>query len=180
MERKKKKLLIVIDMQNDFIDGALANPAAQTIVDPISEKIKSWEGDVWFTRDTHDCDYINTQEGKFLPVPHCIAFTEGWHIHKKLIASVKPLSIRIIDKHSFGEKNWKGYMDIYGNDRYDEIYLCGTCTDICVVSNALILKATFPEIPIKCYANLCAGVTPEKHAAALEVMRSCQVEVLDE
>ena len=172
-----KKLLIVVDMQNDFIDGSLANPGAQAIVAPMAELIKKWDGDIIFTMDSHTDDYLETMEGKYLPIKHCIMGREGWRVNQTLVDA----SLGLIDEHgidyilkpTFGYKDWNLAMP------YDEIYICGTCTDICVVSNALILKAKYPEIPIKVYGNLCAGVTKEKHEAALEVMRSCQVEVIN-
>ena len=172
------KLLIIIDMQNDFIDGSLANPDAQAIVEPMARLIESWSGDIIFTMDTHDEDYLETMEGKHLPVKHCIIGTEGWRVNQALYdASLNfPIeqSVDYILKPTFGYKDWD-----FETTTYDEIYLCGTCTDICVVSNALVLKAKYPEIPIRVYGNLCAGVTKEKHEAALEVMKSCQVEVMD-
>lgn len=171
-----RKLLIVVDMQNDFIDGALANEEAQKIVTPMAKLIKEWEGDIVFTRDTHGKDYMDTQEGKYLPIPHCTYLTDGWMVNDRLVdvASENKKCYLFVDKNTFGMLEWGEKID-----EYDEIYMCGTCTDICVVSNALILKATFPETPIKIYGNLCAGVTKEKHEAALEVMRSCQCEVID-
>lgn len=174
--------LIVVDMQNDFIDGALANPAAQAIVKPLAEYIKDFEGEIIFTRDTHFSDYLNTQEGRNLPVPHCVMDTEGWEVNKELAdAAFKGRNYAndpwagCVDKHSFGDiSELEEVMDTHTN----RIYICGTCTDICVISVALNLKALFPEKPIVCLSQFCAGLTPEKHAAALEVMRSCQIEVI--
>jgi nicotinamidase-related amidase len=172
------KTLIVVDMQNDFIDGSLANPAAAAIVEPMAEYIKNFEGDVIFTRDTHYANYFSTQEGKNLPIIHCLWRTDGWEIHSSLIKASENREVfyECVDKESFGDiQMLTDCMDAYT----EEIYLCGTCTDICVISVALNLKARFPEIKMYCLANLCAGLTPEKHAAALEVMKSCQIEVIE-
>lgn len=180
------KTLIVVDMQNDFIDGSLANPAAAAIVKPMAEYIKNFDeyGDIIFTMDTHYHDYLNTQEGKNLPIEHCLYGTEGWEINEKLFEAIKERYSEdykkvgnwfAVTKDSFGDiSELEDKLDA----NTDEIYLCGTCTDICVISVALNLKARFPEIKMYCIADLCAGLTPEKHAAALEVMRSCQIEVI--
>lgn len=165
-----KKTLIVIDMQKDFIDGALGTKEALAIVDKVKEKITKYQeqGDeIIFTRDTHQADYLNTSEGKHLPVKHCIEGTEGWEIWKGLEVS----GAIYINKPTFGYLNWKDY-------HLEEVELVGLCTDICVVSNALILKALYPEIKICVDASCCAGVTPESHEAALTTMRMCQVEVI--
>lgn len=177
-----RKLLIVVDMQNDFIDGALANEDAQYIIYPIVRLIREWDGDIVFTRDTHGKEYMDTQEGKYLPIPHCSYLTDGWMVNDRLVdaaAENKKCYYSFVDKPTFGMLGWDKFLTDETTEPYDEIYMCGTCTDICVVSNALILKATFPETPIKVYGNLCAGVTKEKHEAALEVMRSCQCEVVN-
>ena len=176
----KVKTLVVVDMQNDFISGSLANPAAATIVKPMAEYIKNFDGDILFTQDTHFNNYLNTQEGRNLPIPHCIENTVGWKINKTLLDAADSderlgADWEIATKQSFGDiYELKDLLNYYTK----EIYLCGTCTDICVISVALNLKAEFPEIKIYCIADLCAGLTPEKHAAALEVMRSCQIEVI--
>ncbi len=167
-----KKTLIVVDMQNDFIDGSLGTQEAQAIVGKVKDKIKSYQenhGEIIFTRDTHTKDYLNTNEGKHLPVEHCIAGTEGWRIADGLeIADAV-----YIDKPSFGYMDWKHY-------NLEEVEIVGLCTDICVVSNALIIKATYPEINVTVDASCCAGVTPETHKAALETMKMCQVNVIGE
>ena len=167
-----KKTLIVVDMQNDFIDGSLGTQEAQAIVGKVNDKIKSYQenhGEIIFTRDTHTKDYLNTNEGKHLPVEHCIAGTEGWRIADGLeIADAV-----YIDKPSFGYMDWKHY-------NLEEVEIVGLCTDICVVSNALIIKATYPEINVTVDASCCAGVTPETHKAALETMKMCQVNVIGE
>lgn len=167
-----KKTLIVVDMQNDFIDGSLGTKEAQAIVGKVKDKIKRYQenrGEIIFTRDTHTKDYLNTNEGKHLPVEHCIAGTEGWRIADGLeIADAV-----YIDKPSFGYMDWKHY-DL------EEVEIVGLCTDICVVSNALIIKATYPEINVTVDASCCAGVTPQTHKAALDTMKMCQVNVIGE
>ena len=171
------KTLICVDMQNDFIDGSLANPAAAAIVPDMAEYIKNFDGQIIFTRDTHYPNYMETQEGRNLPVMHCQYGSEGWEIQDDLFEAVRGRYIEwsVVDKNSFGDTyELEDEIDAYS----DEIYLCGTCTDICVISVALNLKARFPEIKMYCIADLCAGLTPEKHAAALEVMKSCQIEVI--
>ena len=163
------KTLIVIDMQNDFIDGSLGTAEAVAIVDKVKAKIEAAAaaGDqIIFTRDTHQENYMETNEGKHLPVVHCIEGTPGWEIRDGLYVE----GADIINKPSFGYTGWSDYD-------FEEIELVGLCTDICVASNALILKALFPEIRISVDASCCAGVTPEKHEAALETMRSCQIKV---
>ena len=191
-----KKLLIVIDMQNDFIDGSLGTPEALAIVEKVKAKIRSYPPeDVIATMDTHETDYLSTQEGKFLPVEHCIRETHGWEIREDIMELLD--EAEIYEKPTFAcedlAQDLRGYaMDMKARaDRLNEIAenpeetvgeqieleLVGLCTDICVVSNALLLKALMPEVKISVDASCCAGVTPEKHAAALETMRSCQVVV---
>lgn len=166
-----KKVLIVIDMQKDFVDGSLANQAAQEIVTPIAEYIRAFDGKVIATRDTHETEYLTTAEGKRLPVEHCIKGTDGWKIMDEIAAALQERNAVILDKPTFGYLGW-GMLG-----EYDEAVLIGTCTDICVVSNALILKAMFPDLNVKVVGNLCAGTTKENHSAALQVMRCCQVDV---
>lgn len=164
-----KKTLIVVDMQNDFIDGSLGTKEAQAIVENVKRKIEAYKEageEIIFTRDTHKDNYLETNEGKNLPVVHCIEGTKGWEIAEGLEV---PDAI-YIDKPSFGYMNWKDY-------NLEEVELVGLCTDICVVSNALIIKATYPEIKVSVDAGCCAGVTPESHEAALMTMKMCQVEV---
>ena len=165
-----QNILIVVDMQNDFIDGALGTKEAAAIVPKVEEKIRNFDGKVFFTRDTHETYYLETQEGKKLPVIHCIKGTDGWQI----IPELEVEGCEYIDKPTFGWLNWGGLGE------HDEIELVGVCTDICVVSNALILKAMYPEAVISVDAGCCAGVTPEKHEAALETMKSCQIDVWGE
>lgn len=166
------KTLIVIDMQNDFIDGSLGTKEAQAIVPNVKKKIEEYKasGDqIIFTRDTHQKDYLNTNEGNHLPVDHCIEGTYGWQIADGLEVE----NCMYVNKPSFGWIHWVIHD-------FEEIELVGLCTDICVVSNALILKATFPEINITVDASCCAGVTPESHRAALTTMKMCQINVIGE
>ena len=171
-----KKLLIVVDMQNDFIDGALKNPAAQRIVQPMCEFIDSWNGDICFTEDTHDEDYLDTPEGLKLPIPHCIKGTYGQEVNNDLIirAMKNKNETFFVTKHTFGYDRWDTF---HLDEKYDEIVMCGTCTDICVISNALILKALYPNIKITIMKDLCAGLTEENHKSAISVMESCQCEI---
>lgn len=177
------KYLIVIDMQNDFIDGSLANPAAQVIVDKIAEYVANFDGEIIFTRDTHFSDYLETKEGKNLPVVHCVAATKGWQINSKienavLSMSSRKYSVRYVDKPTFGYvKALKKVID--GAIGYPtSIEVVGTCTDICVISNVLGLKEEYPEVEIIVHENMCAGLTEELHQAAINVMKSCQIKVV--
>ncbi len=166
-----KNTLLVIDMQNDFIDGALGTKEAQAIVPYVREKIQACAAAGWeilYTRDTHTEDYLQTPEGKKLPVPHCIKGTKGWEIAEGLYVE----GCECIDKPGFGWTGWE-------QREFDHITLLGLCTDICVVSNALLLKAHFPHAEISVDAQGCAGVTPESHAAALTTMRMCQIDILN-
>lgn len=168
-----KRTLIVVDMQNDFIDGALGTKEAQAIVPNVKKKIEEYKArgdEIIFTRDTHNREYLNTNEGKHLPVEHCIKHTYGWEISDKLDTS----GCIHENKLNFGTTLWKTKY------KFEEIELVGLCTDICVVSNALILKAQFPEIDITVDASCCAGVTPESHKAALTTMKMCQINVVGE
>lgn len=172
-----KKILIVVDMQNDFIDGALGTKEATAIVPAVIGKIKSYpQENVYATRDTHPSDYMETQEGRYLPVPHCIKGTDGWGIRKEIADLILP--DHIIDKPTFGSVKLAEEMKHLEENDPIEIELIGLCTDICVVSNALLLKAYLPEVKISVDPKCCAGVTPEKHEAALETMRSCQIQGL--
>lgn len=202
-----KKILIVVDMQNDFIDGSLGTPEAQKIVGNVIGKIensdknsnrtnKDWDV-VFATVDTHDrMTYNRTLEGKLLPVSHCIINTDGWKINDDVLGMINYFDevtnynavIKIIEKPTFGSyslideinsqiKKWFNRNEIYSTD---DVYfeICGLCTDICVISNALMIRAAFPNSEITCDSSCCAGVTPEKHEAALDVMRSCQINVI--
>lgn len=171
-----RKIIIVIDMQNDFIDGSLGTKEAEAIVPAVIEKIKEYpKQDVYATRDTHLKDYLNTQEGKNLPVEHCIKGTKGWEIRADIAELI--LKNHIFDKPTFGSVQLAEAVKKMNEEEPLEIELIGLCTDICVVSNALLLKAFMPEVRISVDPSCCAGVTPEKHEAALETMRSCQIQV---
>lgn len=168
------KLLIVIDMQNDFIDGALGTKEAVAIVPKVAEKIAKWRsegGEVVFTRDTHQKEYLQTQEGKNLPVVHCVEGTDGWKISDKLEVGAS----RVFNKPSFGSMELAEY--VAGLASLEEIELVGLCTGICVISNAFILKAKLPEVPISVDSSCCACVTPESHVTALNAMKLCQIKV---
>ena len=167
-----RKTLIVIDMQKDFIDGSLGTKEAVSIVDKVKEKIKQYKENgeqIIYTRDTHSENYLETREGKYLPVVHCVKGSEGWLIPEELRVE----GCEVIDKPSFGYTGWEKY-------NFEEIEIIGLCTDICVVSNALILKALYPEIKITVDASCCAGVTQESHKAALLTMKMCQIEIRGE
>lgn len=173
-----EKYLLVIDMQNDFVDGALGTPEAQAIVDGVAARACDFDGAVVFTRDTHGENYLDTQEGQNLPVPHCIAGTPGWELTPAIAAIAAQLDAPVFDKPTFGSADLAEWLVARAAEApVDSIELCGLCTDICVVSNALLIKAFLPEVPITVNANLCAGVTPASHQAALATMRSCQVQV---
>ena len=170
-----KKLLIVVDMQNDFIIGSLGSPQAEAILPKVKAKVEQYRqdgGEILFTRDTHHDNYLTTQEGKFLPVKHCIEDTDGHRIANEL----NTIGCVTIDKPTFGSLELAEWVAL---DGYDEIELCGLCTDICVVSNALILKARLPETKVSVDADCCAGVTEESHRAALLTMKMCQVDVIN-
>lgn len=165
------KHLIIIDMQNDFCTGALANPDAIAIIPKIKKYLDAYTGsevNIIYTRDTHEDNYLDTLEGKYLPVKHCIRYTEGWQIVPELAPTD---AVTIIDKGYFGFNGWGMYIK-----PGDEVTMVGTCTDICVVSNALAIKALGADVTV--VADCCAGLTKEKHEAALEVMRSCQCNVI--
>ena len=179
------KVLVVIDMQKDFISGPLGTPEAQVAALRVASKVREYankeDSIILYTRDTHYNNYLDTQEGEKLPVPHCLYGTEGWEIVPEVY--VDNGATEVVDKNTFG------FYDIHGavyrailkrseNFQIDHIEICGVCTDICVVSNAILLKTNYPEVPITVNSACCAGVTPEKHEAALEVMRSCQIDVI--
>lgn len=173
-----KPLLIVIDMQNDFISQALGTPEAQEIVQKVSEKIRSWEGPVFYTRDTHGKNYPDTAEGKKLPVSHCIKGENGWELDPQIAACVKPED-KIFDKPTFGSIELAAAVsDMVQADKISSVTLVGLCTDICVISNALLLKAYLPELPIAVDSSCCAGVTPESHENALKAMTMCQIDII--
>ena len=169
------KALICVDMQNDFIDGALGTKEAEAIVPFVKEKLRKArqeDTEVIFTRDTHFEDYLTTQEGKKLPVEHCIKNTEGWEISREL----EVLDSVIFDKITFGSVELPEYLKKIKD--LEEVELIGLCTDICVISNAMLIKVVFPEITVRVDSSCCAGVTPESHENALNAMKMCQIEVL--
>ncbi len=184
------KALIIVDMQNDFIDGALGTPEAQAIVENVVNKMRFHENTdtvVIFTKDTHFENYLETSEGEKLPIEHCIKGTPGWSITKEIHDEFKKgkymtysgydvVNGRIL-KSTFGSFT---LLETLADLELDEIELCGVCTDICVISNAIMIKNFFPDVKVTVDASCCAGVTPEKHAAALEVMKSCQIDVIGE
>ncbi len=173
-----RELLVVIDMQNDFIDGALGTEEAQAIVHFVADEIRKYPaGDVFATRDTHGPDYKNTQEGRRLPVPHCIRGTAGWQLCPEIAEALG--EAEVIDKPGFGSLLLAEKIRAIAKEEPVGLTLLGLCTDICVVSNALLLKAYLPETPIRVLASCCAGVAPESHRAALETMRMCQIEVIN-
>lgn len=169
------KVLIVVDMQNDFIDGALGTKEAVAIVPNVKKKISEFDGEVFFTRDTHHENYMETQEGKKLPVEHCIEGTDGWEISGELKNLIKN---EPINKPTFGSSEL-GQMLVELNEKenIDSIELIGLCTDICVISNAMLIKAFLPEVPIIVDSSCCAGVSVESHLRALETMKVCQIDV---
>ena len=178
----QNKALVIIDMQNDFIDGALANKDTQAIIPKMVKYINNFDGNlIVFTKDTHyDSTYLDSQEGKKLPIKHCIYGTIGWDVDMTLYNAAsawavnhKDRAVEFIHKRNFGSFS----VPEYCRDS-EEIIMCGTCTDICVISNVLIMKSTLPETPIKVLKDLCAGTTPEMHNKALDIMKSCQVEVI--
>ncbi|MBE5813116.1 MAG: cysteine hydrolase [Clostridiales bacterium] len=175
-----KKILVVVDMQKDFIDGALGSKEAELIVDNVVKKINEFEGEIFVTLDTHYENYMETSEGKMLPVPHCIKGTDGWKLNSEINEALMDKKHEIVEKNTFGSVDLPNLIKNKINEEEVEIELIGLCTDICVVSNALILKANFPEINMIVDASCCAGVTVEKHKAALETMKSCQINVIGE
>ena len=169
-----RKAIVVVDMQNDFVDGALGTPEAQEMLPRLAAKLEKEQAAgtaLIFTMDTHGADYLTTQEGKRLPVEHCIRDTAGWEIAPALHPFVREAAA-VIEKPTFGATTLPAALA-----DYDEIELVGLCTDICVISNALLVKAFYPEKPVSVDASCCAGVTPESHANALAAMKMCQVEV---
>lgn len=175
-----ENILIVIDMQNDFIDGRLGTKEAKAIVPKVIRKIEEFKGNVVFTRDTHTTDYLKTAEGKKLPVEHCISGTEGWNLHKDIDQIRQEKNAKVFDKITFGSKELAQFISSYGNifNGIGTIEICGLCTDICVISNAMVLKAYMPETPIIVDSSCCAGVTPKSHENALEAMKMCQIDIV--
>lgn len=187
MGKERVDVLIVVDMQNDFVTGSLGTPEAQAIVPKVVEKIKNWKGEILYTRDTHFENYLETQEGKHLPVKHCVQGTWGWQLVDEVDAMISDKeNCSIYNKFTFGSNGLQEDIRIYGaiTERpgleVNSITLIGLCTDICVISNALLLKAVQPEVPIIVDASCCAGVTPESHKNALAAMKMCQIEIVNE
>ena len=174
-----KNVLIIVDMQNDFIDMSLGTAEALKTIEPVCDLIRNEEFDtVIATMDTHPENYLETNEGKHLPVVHCQIDTEGWLIPDSIYSVLESLEAQVIDKPHFGISSDRWSL-ILENVDVEEIAVFGLCTDICVISNALALKTAFPEVPVKVYSDLCAGVTPETHEAALATMKMCQVDVMN-
>ncbi|MCR5781155.1 MAG: cysteine hydrolase [Clostridia bacterium] len=172
-----KKILVVVDMQKDFVDGALGSEEAAAIVPAVVKKISGFDGGIFVTYDTHYGNYMDTAEGKKLPVPHCIKGTDGWELNGDVAQALASKQYTAVEKNTFGSVDLPALIrDAVGDEEFT-VEIIGLCTDICVVSNALIIRAFFPEAPVAVEAACCAGVTPEKHEAALETMRSCQIEV---
>ena len=174
-----RKILVVVDMQKDFVDGALGSAEAQTIVDNVVNKINDFDGEIIVTYDTHQENYMETREGKYLPVSHCIEGTNGWSLNEKVEKAILGKGATRIEKPTFGSVK---LVDILSDvdEKNTEVTLIGLCTDICVVSNAMLLKANYPEMDITVDASCCAGVTPESHKAALTTMKMCQINVIGE
>lgn len=173
------KVLVVVDMQNDFIDGALGTKEAEQIVSNVVKKIQGFDGLVLATRDTHGENYLETQEGRNLPVEHCIRGTKGWEIRPEIAECIAEAPI---DKVTFGSAELGEYLRNYNEEKetVESVTLVGLCTDICVISNAMIVKANLPEVPVIVDASCCAGVTPESHRQALGAMKMCQIMVENE
>lgn len=173
-----KQFLIVVDIQKDFVDGALGTAEAVAMLPNAVEKIRAFDGEIFVTYDTHFTNYSDTAEGKKLPVPHCIKGTEGWELDKKIADALADRTFTAVEKLTFGAKHLPELIERAAHGEDFTITLIGLCTDICVVSNALLLKAHFPEAEIYVDAACCAGVTPELHTAALTTMQSCQINIL--
>ena len=172
-----RKLLLVIDMQTDFVDGALGSAEAVAIIPNVLREIAKYEkSDIIATRDTHPEDYMLSREGKYLPVPHCIKDTAGWQIHPAIAPALD--GCLVIDKPTFGSTELCKRIVKLSESEEIEVTLVGLCTDICVVSNAMLIKAALPEINVKIVADACAGVSPESHAAALTTMKMCQIDII--
>ncbi len=176
-----KRILVVVDMQTDFVDGALGTPEAVAILGRVTAKIKTYAADpngaILVTYDTHADTYMDTSEGKHLPVPHCIKGTAGWALHPAVAAALDGVTYTAVEKPTFGSVKLPALVKEIASGEDFAVELIGLCTDICVVSNTLLLKAHYPEISISVDASCCAGVTPESHEAALMTMRMCQIEV---
>ena len=172
-----KSLLLVVDMQHDFIDGALGTKEAVEILPNVLRRVREFAGDVLYTRDTHFENYMDTQEGKKLPVPHCVKGTKGWELQPELAKLCEERGSAVLDKITFGSRELPAYLEEHYPEGLDSVEVIGLCTDICVISNAMLLKAFFPELPIRVTASCCAGVSPQSHENALEAMKMCQIEI---
>lgn len=175
-----KKILVVVDMQKDFVDGALGTTEAVAIVPNVVKKINEFDGDIFVTYDTHFENYMDTSEGKNLPVPHCIKGTDGWKLDSNVYEALSKKDYTEVEKLTFGSTALPEFIKNQVGEEEFTIELIGLCTDICVVSNALILKANFPEIDIMVDKTCCAGVTPASHDAALTTMQMCQIKIIGE
>ncbi len=173
----ENRILVVVDMQKDFIDGVLGTAQAQAIVERVAQKIAAFDGEVVYTRDTHEQNYMETQEGKHLPVPHCIKGSAGWQIDSR-ISRLMTDNTKIFDKPTFGSTALSAYLKEKQNIK--DITLIGLCTDICVISNAMLIKANLPEVPVYVDEACCAGVTIESHKNALEAMKMCQIDIVSD
>ena len=173
-----KHFLVVVDMQKDFVDGTLGTPEAVAIVPTVCDYIRSFEGEILVTYDTHPDTYLATAEGKKLPVVHCVEDTDGWQLDARVAEALAEKKYLALKKPTFGSTDLPFFVDSIAKEEDFDVTLIGLCTDICVVSNALLLKAHFPEMPISVVADCCAGVTPETHAAALTTMKMCQVKII--
>ena len=173
-----KEFLIVVDMQKDFVDGALGTPEAVTIVPAVCDRIRAFDGEVIVTYDTHPETYLDTAEGKKLPVPHCIKDTDGWQLDAAVAAALSDKTYTAVEKPTFGSTDLPYLVAAMAGEEDFSVTLIGLCTDICVVSNALLLKAHFPEKTIRVDAACCAGVTPDTHTAALTTMKMCQIDIV--
>ena len=173
-----KHFLIIVDIQKDFVDGALGTPEAAAMLERAVQKIKAFDGELFVTLDTHTADYMETAEGKKLPIPHCIKGTDGWVLHPAVAEALKGRLFRVVEKPTFGSVELPERLLEAADGEDFTVELIGLCTDICVVSNALLLKAHFPEKRISVDSTCCAGVTPETHRAALSTMKMCQIEIL--
>lgn len=173
-----KNFLVVVDMQKDFVDGSLGSIDAQKIVRNVCEKIENFKGEIIVTFDTHFDNYLETAEGRKLPVKHCIKETSGWELDENVKSALENKAYIALEKPTFGSVELPGVIKELSEGEEFSIELIGLCTDICVVSNALLLKANFPEAEISVYTACCAGVTPESHNAALITMKSCQINIM--
>ena len=173
------ELLIVIDMQRDFIDGSLANKEAQAIVPAVVERIRRHHGPIYYTMDTHASDYLETQEGHYLPVEHCIKGTVGWELNPEIAKALTMQGAKAFEKNTFGATMLAHALARANMEKpFTSITIVGVCTDICVISNAMLVKASLPNVPIYINADLCAGVTPESHQTALDAMAACQMAII--